>query len=348
MNAMTETKTRVPGDSVDVSAAPIMSVEGLSVGFDTPHGPVQAVDNVSWSIRKGETLGIIGESGSGKSVGLETIMGLITSPPARISGRVLLDGQDILSMPQRKRRQLRGDRMAMIFQDALAALNPSLTIGTQISEVYRIRRGVSRQAALDKALELMDQVKIPSARSRLKAYPHEFSGGMCQRVMIAMALAMDPEILIADEPTTALDVTVQRQIMDLLQEVRRERGMSLILVTHDLGVVAECADRAVVMYSGRMAETASMRDLFRTPSHPYTRALLQAMPRVDARLERLHAIPGTPPTLSHIPSGCAFRPRCNFAQPRCAEEKPELRMLATEHSAACHFAEAIREETSHD
>lgn len=322
--------------------APIIEVKDLSVGFDTPHGHVQAVDNVSWSVRRGETLGIIGESGSGKSVGLETIMGLITSPPATISGQVFLDGKDILAMSRRRRRALRGDKMSMIFQDAMAALNPSLTIGTQVSEVYRIRRGVSKEKALNKAVELMDQVKIPSARERLNDYPHQFSGGMCQRVMIAMALAMDPEVLIADEPTTALDVTVQRQIMDLLKEVREDRGMSLILVTHDLGVVAETADHAIVMYSGRVAESASLTDLFRRPSHPYTRALLSAIPRVDSRGGRLEAIAGTPPTLSNIPSGCAFRTRCTFAQPECAREQPILKAMAKGHHAACHFAEEVK------
>ncbi|MEX1215483.1 ABC transporter ATP-binding protein [Saccharospirillum sp.] len=321
--------------------APIMEVRNLSVGFDTPHGPVQAVDDVSWSIRRGETLAIIGESGSGKSVGLETLMGLIKSPPATISGQAFFAGEDMLKMSGRERRALRGEKLAMIFQDALTALNPSLTIGTQISEVYRLRRGVSKKEANDKAVQLMDQVKIPSARSRLGDYPHQFSGGMCQRVMIALALAMDPEILIADEPTTALDVTVQRQIMDLLREVRDERGMSLILVTHDLGVVAEVADKAVVMYAGRIAESADIVDLFRKPKHPYSRALLRAMPRVDSGAERLECIAGTPPTLSHIPSGCAFRPRCAFCQPTCAQERPRLRDMEPNHQAACHFAEEI-------
>ncbi|MEX1056460.1 MAG: ABC transporter ATP-binding protein [Natronospirillum sp.] len=329
-----------PQGSTDTSK-PIIEVNNLAVGFDTPHGRVQAVDNVSWSVCRGETLAIIGESGSGKSVGLETIMGLITSPPAYISGQVLLEGQDVLAMSPRQRRDIRGETLAMIFQDAMSALNPSLTVGTQISEVYRLRRQVSKQEALNQAVRLMDQVKIPSARDRLNDYPHQFSGGMCQRVMIAMALALDPEVLIADEPTTALDVTVQRQIMDLLKEVRADRGMALILVTHDLGVVAEVADRAAVMYSGRVVEAAQLNDLFKRPHHPYTRALLRAMPEVNARVHRLQAIKGTPPSLSNIPSGCAFRTRCPHHRDECAAKKPELQVFGTNHQAACLFAEEI-------
>jgi oligopeptide transport system ATP-binding protein len=314
------------------------------VTFDTPHGRVKAVGGVSWALSPSETLGIIGESGSGKSVGLEAIMGLIKTPPGHVSGQVLFEGRDILTMPERQRRQLRGERIAMIFQDAMSALNPSLTIGTQIAEVYRLRRHCSQAEAERKAIELMDRVKIPSAKTRVGSYPHEFSGGMCQRVMIATALALNPRILIADEPTTALDVTVQRQVMALLAELQREDGMALILITHDLGVVAEAVDRAMVMYAGRIVESSPVAALFDAPAHPYTRGLIRSMPRIDGPPGTLHAIHGTPPAAGRMPKGCAFHPRCEQRIDRCFAERPVLRPVAASHCAACHLTGRVTDD----
>lgn len=322
-----------PGQSVA-----LLEVRDLRVSFETPHGMVDAVGGVSWQLAAGETLGIIGESGSGKSVGLEAVMGLIKTPPGRVSGQILFDGQDILKMSERKRRALRGDEIAMVFQDAMSALNPSLTVGAQISEVYRLRRGCSRADARRKAVELMDRVRIPSARTRLDSYPHEFSGGMCQRVMIATALALDPRVLIADEPTTALDVTVQRQIMALLSELQRETGMALVLITHDLGVVAEAVNRAMVMYAGRIVESGDVVTLFDAAAHPYTRGLIRSMPRIDARGDDLYSIGGTPPAAGRMPPGCAFHPRCPHAVDVCRAEVPLLAQVQTpQHVSACHL-----------
>ncbi|MEQ8989643.1 MAG: ABC transporter ATP-binding protein [Marinovum algicola] len=346
MKTEPETKMRAmqPYETLDAVPAPLLDIRDLRVSFDTPHGLVKAVGGVSWSLSPGETLGIIGESGSGKSVGLEAIMGLIKSPPGHVSGQVLFDGRDVLTMAERDRRQLRGEKIAMIFQDAMSALNPSLTVGTQIAEVYRLRRKCSQAEAERKAIELMDRVKIPSAKTRVGCYPHEFSGGMCQRVMIATALALNPQILIADEPTTALDVTVQRQIMTLLAELQREDGMALVLITHDLGLVAETVDRAMVMYAGRIVESGPVDALFETPTHPYTRGLIRSMPRLDGASGALHAIGGTPPAAGRMPRGCAFHPRCEQRVDRCLTERPNLRMVAKGQAAACHLAE----ETRHD
>ena len=316
----------------------LLDVRDLKVSFQTPHGPVNAVGGVSWTLAPGETLGIIGESGSGKSVGLEAVMGLIKSPPGHVSGEILFDGHDILKMSARKRRALRGDEISMVFQDAMSALNPSLTVGAQISEVYHLRRGCSRDEARRKAVELMDRVKIPSARMRLDAYPHEFSGGMCQRVMIATALALDPRVLIADEPTTALDVTVQRQIMALLSELQRETGMALVLITHDLGVVAEVARRAMVMYAGRIVESGDIETLFDAAAHPYTRGLIRSMPRIDTRGGELYSIGGTPPAAGKMPPGCAFHPRCPHAVEMCRATLPLLQATGKDaHLSACHL-----------
>jgi len=316
---------------------PLLDVRDLKVRFDTPHGSVQAVNGVSWSIKAGATLGIIGESGSGKSVGLEAIMGLTQSPPGHVSGEVLFDGKNLLAMTQQKQRALRGETISMVFQDAVSSLNPGLTIGYQISEVYRLRRRCSRDAARRKAVELMDRVRIPSAQSRLNNYPYEFSGGMCQRVMIATALALDPQILIADEPTTALDVTVQRQIMDLLADLQQETGMALVLITHDLGIVAEVVDQALVMYAGKVVEQADVNTLFDHPAHPYTRSLMDSMPRIDNKGLRLKAIAGSPPAAGRIPSGCAFRPRCPEQFEKCILQQPALSNVSEGHLASCHL-----------
>ena len=327
-----------PSETLGATPAPLLDVRDLRVTFETPHGLVKAVGGVSWTLAPGETLGIIGESGSGKSVGLEAIMGLIKTPPGHVSGEVLFEGRNVLTMPERERRQLRGEKIAMIFQDAMSALNPSLTVGTQIAEVYRLRRKCSQAEAERRAIELMDRVKIPSAKTRVGNYPHEFSGGMCQRVMIATALALGPQILIADEPTTALDVTVQRQIMTLLAELQREDGMALVLITHDLGLVAETVDRAMVMYAGRLVESAPVSSLFDAPSHPYTRGLIRSMPRIDGASGALHAIGGTPPAAGRMPKGCAFHPRCEMRVDRCRVDRPVLRPMDRDHFAACHIA----------
>lgn len=324
--------------SVTDKSAALLEVRDLRVGFATPHGDVQAVDGVSWSLAPGETIGIIGESGSGKSAGLEAVMGLIKTPPGRVSGEILFDGQDMLKLPERKRRALRGEEIAMVFQDAMSALNPSLTIGSQISEVYRLRRHCTKEEARRKAIELMDRVKIPSPHTRLGSYPHEFSGGMCQRVMIATALALDPRVLIADEPTTALDVTVQRQIMALLSELQRETGMALVLITHDLGVVAEAVSHAMVMYAGRIVESGAVETLFDAAAHPYTRGLIRSMPRIDGKGGVLYSIGGTPPAAGRLPPGCAFHPRCPHAFADCRIHTPKLMPVATpSHLSACHL-----------
>lgn len=325
------------------ATAPLLELKNLYVSFDTPHGRVQAVGGVSWSLAPGETLGIIGESGSGKSVGLEAVMGLVKTPPGHISGEILFDGSDILTMSDRKRRALRGEEIAMVFQDAMSALNPSLPVGAQVSEVYRLRRGCSRDEARRKAVELMDRVKIPSAATRLNSYPHEFSGGMCQRVMIATALALEPRVLIADEPTTALDVTVQRQIMALLSELQRDTGMAMVLITHDLGVVAEAVSRALVMYAGQIVESGNVETLFDAPAHPYTRGLIRSMPRIDERGDELYSIGGTPPAAGQMPPGCAFHPRCPHAISRCRTELPMLEpiMGSLQQCSACHLTGAL-------
>lgn len=322
-----------------IETAPLLELKNLHVSFDTPHGRVQAVGGVTWSLAPGETLGIIGESGSGKSVGLEAVMGLVKSPPGHVSGEILFDSSDILTMSDRKRRALRGEEIAMVFQDAMSALNPSLPVGAQVSEVYRLRRGCSRDEARRKAVELMDRVKIPSAATRLNSYPHEFSGGMCQRVMIATALALEPRVLIADEPTTALDVTVQRQIMALLSELQRDTGMAMVLITHDLGVVAEVVSRALVMYAGQIVESGNVETLFDAPAHPYTRGLIRSMPRIDDRGEELYSIGGTPPAAGQMPPGCAFHPRCPHVISRCRVELPVLEPVkgSLQQCSACHL-----------
>jgi oligopeptide transport system ATP-binding protein len=322
----------------------VLAVEGLQVEFRTPFGVVRAVNGVDLALGRGETLGILGESGSGKSVTAAAIMGLVRSPPGHVTaGRILFGGRDLLAASPEERRRVRGSGIAMVFQDAITSLNPRLTVGAQIGEMFRVHRGASRAEARRRAVRLMERVGIPSAAARLDDYPHQFSGGMCQRVMIAIALALEPEVLIADEPTTALDVTVQAQIMDLLRTLQRDSGMSLILITHDLGVIAETADRVAVMYAGRIVETGPMREVFRRPAHPYTIGLMRSIPRLDVRGRRLLAIGGSPPVLSKLPPGCAFRPRCDHAGPPCAEERPDLLPLGAGRASACHFALAVRD-----
>ncbi|MBY8877055.1 ABC transporter ATP-binding protein [Actinacidiphila acidipaludis] len=317
---------------------PLLDVRDLHVEFRTREGTAKAVNGVNYSVDAGETLAVLGESGSGKSVTAQAIMGILDSPPGFVTaGQVLFQGQNLLTLGAEERRKVRGARMAMIFQDALSALNPVLSVGEQLGEMFTVHRGMSRKDARAKAIELMERVRIPAARERVRQYPHQFSGGMRQRVMIAMAMALEPELIIADEPTTALDVTVQAQVMDLLAELQREYNMGLILITHDLGVVADVADKIAVMYAGRIVETSPVHDIYAAPAHPYTRGLLESIPRVDQKGQELYAIKGLPPNLLHIPPGCAFNPRCPMAQPVCRTDVPPLYQVSSTRASACHF-----------
>jgi oligopeptide transport system ATP-binding protein len=322
---------------------PLLEVDDLHVEFRVRDSVVRAVNGLSYTLAESETLAILGESGSGKSVAAQAVMGILDTPPARVSrGEVRFRGQDLLALSERRRRAFRGDRIAMIFQDALSALNPVFTVGDQISEMFQVHRGMRGRAARAKTVELMERVRIPSARTRLGDYPHQFSGGMRQRIMIAMALALEPDVLIADEPTTALDVTVQAQIMRLLKELQDELRMGLVLITHDLGVVAGVADRIVVMYAGSVMEEAPVRELYRRPAHPYTVGLLASVPRLDRRGEPLVPIKGAPPDASALPPGCAFAPRCPRAEEICTRQRPPLSPVGDgAHSSACHFAEEV-------
>ncbi len=324
------------------AAAHLLEVADLYVEFRTRDGVARVINGVSYHLDAGETLAVLGESGSGKSVTAQTIMGILDIPPGHVSGgRILFRGRDLLAMKEEERRQIRGKEIAMIFQDALSALNPVFTVGYQIAETLRTRGGLSKADARERAVELMDLVQIPAARQRVREYPHQFSGGMRQRVMIAMSLAQNPSVLIADEPTTALDVTVQAQIMDLLGELRRDLGMAMILITHDLGVVADVADRIAVMYAGRIVEHADVHELYKAPAHPYTKGLLESIPRLDAKGEELATIKGLPPNLMRIPSGCPFHPRCPYAQPVCVDTVPPDHQLGGGRYSACHFAEEV-------
>jgi len=320
----------------------VLELRDVAVEFNADYGDVHAVNGVSYTLDRGESLGILGESGSGKTVSALAIMGLIQEPGRITSGEILYKGIDLLKLSARERRSVRGAEIAMVFQDALSALNPVFSVGDQIAEMFRVHRGMSRREAMSEAIKLMERVRIPSARERVHDYPHQFSGGMRQRVMIAMGIALEPDVLIADEPTTALDVTVQAQIMELLKEIQEETRMGLILVTHDLGVVAEVADRVCVMYAGRIVEKGDVTDIYGRPAHPYTERLMHSIPRVERKGERLDPIKGAPPSLLHIPSGCAFHPRCPRARfPVCSDEEPPLREVASERLSACHFAEEL-------
>ncbi|WP_166356301.1 ABC transporter ATP-binding protein [Phytoactinopolyspora limicola] len=334
-----------PSQEPHVVLAPgdrLLEVRDLTVEFRTTHGVVNAVNGVSFSLDRGETLAILGESGSGKSVSAQALMGLIDTPPGFITdGQILFHGEDLLAN-RHLQRQIRGRAITMIFQDALSALNPVYTVGWQIGEQLRVHRKMSRKATRARVIELMELVKIPNAAARVDDFPHQFSGGMRQRAMIAMALALDPEILIADEPTTALDVTVQAQVMELLDDLRRELGMALILITHDLGVVTEVAHRVAVMYAGRIVEQGDVNSVFKNPAHPYTEGLMKSIPRVTDKGHRLVPITGAPPSLSRIPSGCPFHPRCPYKRPdTCVEERPLLRSVLPGRLTACHFAEEV-------
>ncbi len=320
----------------------LLEVDDLRVEFRTRDGVAKVLNGVSYHLDPGETLAVLGESGSGKSVTAQAIMGILDSPPGYVTGgQIRYKGRDLLRLPGNERRQVRGREIAMIFQDALSALNPVFSVGFQIAETLRTREGMAKSDALNRAVELMDLVKIPGARQRVRDYPHQFSGGMRQRVMIAMALAQNPKVLIADEPTTALDVTVQAQIMDLLGDLRRELDMAMVLITHDLGVVADVADRIAVMYAGRIVEHAGVHQLYKAPGHPYTRGLLSSIPRLDLKGTQLATIKGLPPNLMRIPTGCAFHPRCPYAREVCrAAFPPDIRLGADRYSE-CHFAQEV-------
>ncbi|GAA2050466.1 MULTISPECIES: ABC transporter ATP-binding protein [Streptomyces] len=316
----------------------LLEVQDLHVEFTSRDGLVNAVNGVSYAVDAGQTLAVLGESGSGKSVTAQAIMGILDSPPGRISkGKILFRGEDLLTMGREARRRIRGEKMAMIFQDALSSLNPVLPVGYQLGEMFRVHRGASRKESRAAAIELMERVRIPAARERVGDYPHQFSGGMRQRIMIAMALALEPDLIIADEPTTALDVTVQAQVMDLLSELQQEYRMGLILITHDLGVVADAADVIAVMYAGKIVEHAPVDALYKRPAHPYTKGLLESIPRLDRKGQDLYAIKGLPPNLARIPPGCSFHPRCPIARDRCAVDVPPLYEVAPDRSSACHY-----------
>jgi oligopeptide transport system ATP-binding protein len=319
------------------SRPPLLEVSDLTTRFHMPEGTVYAVNGVSFSLREGETLAVVGESGCGKSVTMLSVLGLITIPPGEIAkGTAFYRQRDLLSLKERELEAIRGKEIAMIFQDPMTSLNPVLTIRRQITECLTTHQGMDSGQASERALQLLEQVGIPDAAARMDEYPHQFSGGMRQRVMIAMALTCNPLLLIADEPTTALDVTIQAQIVELVTELRRTFGMAIIWITHDLGVVAGLADRVIVMYAGYIVEEALVDDLYEHPRHPYTMALLSALPRVDRRQSsRLKSIRGSPPSLLVEPRGCPFAPRCEHSLERCRDENPELRQVATGHRIAC-------------
>jgi peptide/nickel transport system ATP-binding protein len=330
----------------------LLELRDLRIHFPTDDGLVKAVDGVSFTLERGRTLGIVGESGSGKSVTSLGIMGLHQGSNAKISGQIFLDGEELVTASPARVRALRGSKMAMIFQDPLSALHPYFTVGAQIVEAYLIHNKVSKKAARAHAIEMLDRVGIPQAATRVDDYPHQFSGGMRQRAMIAMALSNDPGLLIADEPTTALDVTVQAQILDLISDLQREYGSAVIIITHDLGVVAELSDDVLVMYAGKVAEYGTAEDIFGRAGHPYTWGLLGSMPRLDEeRAERLRPIRGTPPSLINVPAGCAFHPRCDYAGRtggRSETQVPLLREVEPGHLVACHLTADQRREIRDD
>jgi oligopeptide transport system ATP-binding protein len=316
---------------------PLLEVNHLETRFRTPEGTVYAVNGISYQLNEGETLAVVGESGCGKSVSMMSILKLIPIPPGEIvAGRALYRGKDLLAMPEDEMERVRGKEIAMIFQDPMTSLNPVLTIGRQITESVITHTGVSSGQAAARAIRLLEMVGIPDAAARLGDYPHQFSGGMRQRVMIAMALACEPSLLIADEPTTALDVTIQAQIVELVTRLRQDLGMAIIWITHDLGVVAGLAERVMVMYAGYIVEEGQVEHIYEDPRHPYTLALLEALPRVDRRRDhRLKSIPGAPPSLLVKPQGCPFAPRCEFVLKRCLDENPGLTTIEPDHNIAC-------------
>ncbi len=318
------------------SPAPaLLEVRGLRTLFSGERGEVRAVDGVDLRLQRGRTLGIVGESGCGKSVTALSIMGLVPQPPGRVAGEVLFEGEDLLKLPAQRLRDLRGDQLSMIFQEPMTSLNPAFTVGDQVAEALLRHRNISRKEAKNHAIEMLRRVRIPSPELRVDDYPHQLSGGMRQRVMIAMALACNPKLLIADEPTTALDVTIQAQILELMRALRAELGTSIILITHDLGVIAELADDVIVMYAGQVIERCAVPQLFSEPQHPYTVGLLGSIPRLDLDQKRLSAIEGFVPDAAAMPAGCRFHPRCPFAVEKCFQEIPPLMKIKEDHYAAC-------------
>jgi peptide/nickel transport system ATP-binding protein len=336
---MTMPARPVPNSSAG-EPPPLLRVHDLRTYFHLGGAVARAVDGVSFDIRQGETVGMVGESGCGKSVTALSLLRLI-DPPGRIEAgsRIEFEGRDLLTLSEEGIRQLRGNRIAMVFQEPMTALNPVFTIGDQVAEVARVHAGASRRAAWDRAIEMLNLVGIPDPRERAKSYPHQLSGGMRQRVLIAMALVMNPSLLIADEPTTALDVTIQAQILELLADLQQRLGLAVLLITHDLGVVAEVTSRVLVMYGGQIVERAPVRELFANPRHPYTRGLLEAMPRLGRQRDRLTVIPGTVPPPTRWPSGCRFRDRCAWAWQRCADEHPPEYVVSADHAARCHLVD---------
>jgi peptide/nickel transport system ATP-binding protein len=321
-------------------ADPLLDVKNLKTYFFTDEGVVRAVDGVDMHIDRGETLGVVGESGCGKSVTALSIMKLIPQPPGKIvEGQILYNGQDLVDLAPNRMRKIRGKEISMIFQEPMTSLNPVFTCGEQIAEALRLHEGLGRRAAMAKTVDMLKLVHIPNAERRVKEYPHQLSGGMRQRVMIAMALSCNPNLLIADEPTTALDVTIQAQILELLNELKSQLHMAVLLITHDMGVIAETAQRVIVMYAAKVAEEASVADLFKEPLHPYTQGLLRSIPRIDldaTEKRRLEAIPGTVPSLrGHIAPGCRFAPRCPFTKPVCTEKDPVLKEVKPGHKVSC-------------
>ena len=321
---------------------PLLDLSGLQVGFNGPDGHVSVVRDVSFSINPGEVVGLVGESGSGKSVTALSILRLIASPPGRITGgRVMFEGQNLLQLPEAKMRRIRGNRISMIFQEPMTSLNPLMPVGAQISEVFRLHQGLSKADAKKRAVDMLDQVQIPAAKQRMRDFPFQLSGGMRQRVMIAMALCCNPALLIADEPTTALDVTIQSQIMELIMELRAEFGSAVLMITHDLGVIAETAQKMVVMYAGQVVESGTVSEIFAAPSHPYTKALMLSVPVLGRRArygrQKLREIPGTVPDPAQLPLGCAFCNRCDVVQDICQTQPPALTVQVSGRAVRCHF-----------
>ncbi len=326
------------GRSVNENDRYLLDIRGLKTTFYTSDGVVPAVDGVTFGIKPGETVGVVGESGCGKSVTALSVMRLIPDPPGKIeAGQILFEGEDLIAKSDEGMQSIRGNKISMIFQEPMTSLNPVYTIGDQIGEVLEYHRNYTKQRALERTISLLTSVGIPEPEKRVKQYPHELSGGMRQRAMIAMALACDPQLLIADEPTTALDVTIQAQILDVMRDVRDRFGTAIMLITHDLGVVAEMAERVVVMYLGRVVEEAPVREIFYNPMHPYTHDLLKSIPRLGQKTSRLHVIPGVVPNPMFMPEGCRFHARCSLAKDRCRKEEPDVRELVPGHKVRCFY-----------
>jgi len=314
----------------------VLEVEDLRTYFQTRWGTVKAVDGVSFSLRRGEVLGIVGESGSGKSVTMLSLMRLVPTPPGHIvGGKILLDGEDLLQITESEMSKLRGSKIGLIIQDPMTSLNPVFTIGNQVSEAIKIHQDIPKKRVLERTLDVLRKVNIPAAESRVRDYPHQMSGGMRQRVVGAISISCEPAVLIADEPTTSLDVTIQAQYLRLLRDLQRDSNMALIFITHDFGIVAKMCDQVAVMYAGKIVEYGNVRDIFNQPSHPYTEALLASVPKLEEDVDRLYSIEGQPPTLHDLPQGCPFAPRCQYTMDRCREEYPPEVMAGPDHSASC-------------